>query len=82
MILYIKCYVWEVLNPSQEPEQPLGMYKLELPWAPVLVPIEPPVLTYPTRTQEQVETAFTWRSGRFCAEPTGSVLDSHWPREF
>ena len=22
------------MNPSQEPEQPLGMYKLELPWAP------------------------------------------------
>ncbi len=30
----------------------------------------------------QVETAFTWRSDRFCAEPTEPALDSHRPREF
>ena len=45
-------------------------------------PIEPPVLTSLTRTQEQVETAFTWRSDGFSPEPTGSVLNSHRPREF
>ena len=46
------------------------------------LPIEPPVVTSVTRTQERVETAFNWRSGRFCAEPTGPVLDSNRPREF
>ena len=46
------------------------------------VPIWPPVLTSLTRTQEQVETAFTWRSDGFSPEPTGSVLNSHRPREF
>ena len=29
------------------------------------LPIEPPVLTSRTRTQEQVETTFTWRSDGF-----------------
>ena len=29
---YVKYYVWEVLNPSQEPEQPLGCSKLEFSW--------------------------------------------------
>eukprot|EP01043_Picozoa_sp_COSAG02_P020725 COSAG02_NODE_1029_length_15083_cov_8.066271_1_plen_102_part_00 len=46
------------------------------------VPIEPPVETSVTRTQERVETAFTCDLTHFEPPCAAAVWDSQWPREF
>ena len=78
--MYVNLYVGGARTRSREPEQPLGIWKLEFSWAicRLNLPFLHPELVLRNRSRPRSLGVLTG----FRAEPTGSVLDSHRPREF